>query len=58
MAAEQGLSVDEDGFRRLMAEQKDRARRDASEKKTGNVDISVFADCSSGPARSPSPATT
>jgi alanyl-tRNA synthetase len=44
MAAEQGLSVDEDGFRRLMAEQKDRARRDAAEKKTGNVDISVFAD--------------
>ena len=44
MAAEQGLSVDEDGFRRLMAEQKDRARRDAAEKKTGNVDVSVFAD--------------
>jgi alanyl-tRNA synthetase len=44
MAAEQGLSVDEDGFRRLMAEQKNRARRDAAEKKTGNVDISVFAD--------------
>jgi alanyl-tRNA synthetase len=44
MAAEQGLSVDEDGFRRLMAEQKGRARRDAAEKKTGNVDVSVFAD--------------
>ena len=44
MAAEQGLSVDEDGFRRLMAEQKNRARRDAAEKKTGNVDISVFAE--------------
>ena len=44
MAAEQGLSVDEDGFRRLMTEQKNRARRDAAEKKTGNVDISVFAD--------------
>ncbi len=44
MASEQGLSVDEDGFRRLMAEQKNRARRDAAEKKTGNVDISVFAD--------------
>jgi alanyl-tRNA synthetase len=44
MAAEQGLSVDEDGFRRLMAEQKERARKDAAEKKTGNVDISVFAD--------------
>jgi alanyl-tRNA synthetase len=43
MAAEQGLSVDEDGFRRLMTEQRDRARRDAAEKKTGNVDVSVFA---------------
>ncbi|MGH3151451.1 MAG: alanine--tRNA ligase-related protein, partial [Streptosporangiaceae bacterium] len=43
MAAEQGLSVDEEGFRRLMSEQKERARRDAAEKKTGNVDISVFA---------------
>ncbi len=44
MAAEQGLSVDEDGFRRLMGEQKDRARKDAAGKKTGNVDISVFAE--------------
>jgi alanyl-tRNA synthetase len=44
MAAEQGLNVDEEGFRRLMAEQRDRAKRDAAEKKTGNADISVFAD--------------
>jgi alanyl-tRNA synthetase len=44
MASEQGLSVDEDGFRRLMDQQKERARKDATEKKTGNVDISVFAD--------------
>ncbi len=44
MAAEQGLSVDEDGFRRLMSEQRERAKKDAAEKKTGNVDISVFAD--------------
>src|SRR5487761_127709 len=43
MAAEQGLKVDEDGFRRLMTEQKERARRDAREKKTGNADVSVFA---------------
>jgi alanyl-tRNA synthetase len=43
MAAEQGLKVDEDGFRRLMTEQRDRARRDAQEKKTGNADVSVFA---------------
>ncbi len=44
MAAEQGLSVDEEGFRRLMAEQRARAKKDAAEKKTGNADISVFAD--------------
>jgi alanyl-tRNA synthetase len=43
MAAEQGLAVDEEGFRRLMGEQRDRAKRDAREKKTGNADISVYA---------------
>jgi alanyl-tRNA synthetase len=43
MAAEQGLKVDEEGFRRLMAEQRERARKDAVEKKTGNADVSVFA---------------
>ncbi len=43
MASEQGLSVDEEGFRRLMGEQRARAKKDAAEKKTGNADISVFA---------------
>jgi alanyl-tRNA synthetase len=43
MAAEQGLTVDEEGFRRLMTEQRERAKKDAKEKKTGNADISVFA---------------
>jgi alanyl-tRNA synthetase len=43
MAAEQGLSVDEPGFRRLMGEQRQRAKTDAAEKKTGNADISVLA---------------
>jgi alanyl-tRNA synthetase len=43
MAAEQGLRVDEEGFRRLMAEQRDRAKKDAKEKKTGNTDISVYS---------------
>jgi alanyl-tRNA synthetase len=43
MAAEQGLSVDEEGFRRLMGEQRQRARQDARDKKTGNADISVYA---------------
>jgi alanyl-tRNA synthetase len=43
MAAEQGLDVDEAQFRRLMAEQRQRAKADAAGKKTGNADISVFA---------------
>ena len=42
MAAEQGLSVDEEGFRRLMTEQRRRAKEDSIAKKTQNVDISVF----------------
>jgi alanyl-tRNA synthetase len=33
MASEQGLSVDEEGFRRLMAQQRDRAKADAKSKK-------------------------
>jgi alanyl-tRNA synthetase len=42
MAAEQGLSVDESEFRRLMAEQRRRAKEDARRKKTGAVDLSVY----------------
>ena len=42
MATEQGLKVDEDGFRRLMKEQKDRAKADAKSKKTGHADVSEF----------------
>ncbi|MEV5413455.1 alanine--tRNA ligase [Thermopolyspora sp. NPDC052614] len=44
MAAEQGLQVDEEGFRRLMKEQRERAKADAAAKKTGNADISVFGE--------------
>ena len=44
MAAEQGLSVDEEGFRRLMGEQRERAKKDAAEKKTGNADVSVLSE--------------
>jgi alanyl-tRNA synthetase len=42
MAGEQGLAVDEEGFRRLMAQQRRRAKDDSQAKKTGNADISVF----------------
>ncbi len=43
MAAEQGLEVDEPEFRRLMSEQRQRAKDDAAAKKTGNADISAYA---------------
>ena len=42
MANEQGLKVDEDGFRRLMKEQKDRAKADAKAKKSGHTDLSEY----------------
>jgi alanyl-tRNA synthetase len=42
MAAEQGLSVDEDGFRRLMKEQRDKAKADARAKKTGHADLGAY----------------
>ncbi|WP_432012756.1 alanine--tRNA ligase [Streptomyces cucumeris] len=44
MAAEQGLSVDEDGFRRLMKEQRERAKADAKAKKTGHADMSAYRE--------------
>jgi alanyl-tRNA synthetase len=42
MAAEQGLAVDTEGFRRLMAEQRSRAQEDTRSKKMGQVDLSVY----------------
>ncbi len=42
MAAEQGISVDETGFRRLMAEQRARAKADAQAKKTAHADLSLY----------------
>lgn len=42
MASETGLSVDEDGFRRLMKEQKERAKADARSKKTGHTDVTLY----------------
>jgi alanyl-tRNA synthetase len=44
MAAEQGVSVDEDGFRRLMKEQRDRAKADAKAKKMGHADVSAYRE--------------
>ena len=42
MAAEQGVTVDEAGFRTLMNEQKERARADAKAKKGGHADVGVY----------------
>ncbi|VEG26001.1 alanine--tRNA ligase [Actinomyces howellii] len=44
MAAEQGVAVDEEGFRSLMEAQKERARADARAKKAGHTDVRVFQD--------------
>ena len=43
IAEEQGLSVDRDGFKALMAEQKERAKADARSKK-GGADLSVYGE--------------
>lgn len=42
MAAEQGLSVDAEGFTKLMKEQKARAKADAKAKKSGHTDLSEY----------------
>jgi alanyl-tRNA synthetase len=42
MAREQGLEVDEAGFRKLMKEQKDRAKADAKSKKSGHTDLTEY----------------
>ncbi|MEY3769553.1 MAG: hypothetical protein RL390_417 [Actinomycetota bacterium] len=42
MANEQGLEVDADGFRRLMKEQKDRAKADSKAKKSGHTDLTEY----------------
>lgn len=42
MATEQGLAVDAEGFKRLMKEQRDRAKADAKAKKSGHTDVSEY----------------
>ena len=44
MAEEAGVSVDEAGFRALMTEQRERARKDAKAKKSGHVDSSAYRE--------------
>ncbi|MGB3828335.1 MAG: alanine--tRNA ligase, partial [Ornithinimicrobium sp.] len=42
MAAEHGVAVDEAGFRRLMGEQRDRAKADARSKKSSHGDTTAY----------------
>jgi alanyl-tRNA synthetase len=42
IAEENGLDVDIEGFRRLMAEQRGRAKADAQARKTGHADLSAY----------------
>ncbi|MEY3999835.1 MAG: hypothetical protein RLZZ626_190, partial [Actinomycetota bacterium] len=44
IAEEQGLEVDRDGFKKLMADQRDRAKADARAKKLGGTDLSVYGE--------------
>ena len=44
MAAEAGLTVDEEGFRSLMAEQRARAKADSQSKKHAHADLSVYRE--------------
>ncbi|GAB3784428.1 alanine--tRNA ligase [Nocardioides ungokensis] len=44
MASEQGLSVDEEGFRRLMTEQRERAKADAKAKKGQHRDARAYRE--------------
>ncbi|RNM11006.1 alanine--tRNA ligase [Nocardioides pocheonensis] len=44
MAAEKGLQVDEEGFRRLMGEQRDRAKADARAKKGAHVSTAAYRE--------------
>ncbi|MGY0236236.1 alanine--tRNA ligase [Longispora urticae] len=42
IASEQGLSVDVEGFKALMLEQRTRAKADAAARKSGHADLSAF----------------
>ena len=44
IAEEAGLSVDREGFKTLMTEQRDRAKADAREKKLGGTDLSIYSE--------------
>ena len=51
MAAEQGLEVDEVGFRELMGQQRQRAKADAAAKKGGHVNTTAYRQVADGLGR-------
>ncbi|MGV9533283.1 alanine--tRNA ligase [Streptosporangium sandarakinum] len=48
VAAEHGLEVDVEGFRQLMSEQRERAKRDAQAKKSGHAETGVYRELLDG----------
>ena len=58
MAAEAGLTVDEEGFRRLMDEQRARAKADAEARKTGHGDLGAYRARARTPRATPSSSAT
>ncbi len=51
MAAEQGLAVDEEGFRRLMTQQRDRAKADARAKRGRHSDVGAYREIADAAGR-------
>ncbi len=48
IAQEQGLEVDQEGFRRLMQDQRSRAKADAKARKTSHADLSAYRSALDG----------
>ncbi|KRO52678.1 MAG: alanine--tRNA ligase, partial [Actinobacteria bacterium BACL2 MAG-120820-bin50] len=48
MANEEGLSIDADGFKRLMKQQRERAKADAKSKKSGHTDVTEYRKLAEG----------
>ena len=48
MANEEGLTIDADGFKRLMKQQRERAKADAKSKKSGHTDLTEYRKLAEG----------
>ena len=51
MANEEGLSIDADGFKRLMKQQRERAKADAKSKKSGHTDVTEYRKLAEGASK-------